>query len=206
MSVTSSPIKPIAGEQYSRSSTVYITTIPAGGTLGVDAYGQRFYFINATAPLEAKTNLSAYKPYRKGTGENFTDEFRFNRIEFHNPNTYPIFIQVFIGFGDYLDTTSELVESFTQAVGQASTTIAALSTVVLNGNPSNTQIQRKAVVISNLSTTDALYVRDISHNNICAVLPNTSIMLPISAYVEIYNGTASAIPWCCSEIWYTYLP
>lgn len=200
------PIKPVDGEQYSRSSSVLTTVLAPNEERGFSAYGQRFYFINATAPLEAKTDLSAYKPYRKGTGENFTDEFRFKRVQFHNPNTYSIFIQVFVGFGDYLDTTSELVESFTQGTGTSTVTIPATTSITLNGNPSGIQLQRKSLIVSNLDPTNNIYVRDANDNYTAAVFPKTTISLPISGPVKVYNGTGAPIPVCIGEIWYTYLP
>lgn len=197
---------PSNGDQYSRSSSVIVTTIPANGIVGFDAYGQRFYFINSTAPIEAKTDLTGYKPYRKGTGENFTDDFRFHRFEVKNSNAYPVFIQVFIGFGEYLDTTSELVESFTNAVGSPYTAVAANTSLTFTGSPSGTQIQRKAIVVSNLDTANNIYVRDINDNYIAAVFPKSTISLQISGPVKVYNGTAGSIPVCISEIFYTYLP
>jgi hypothetical protein len=198
--------RPLQGEAYSRSSTVSQTIIPAGETFSAGVYGERFYFINATLPLEVKTNLTPFKPYRKGTGELFTPEMRFNRLEVKNNNAVAVFIQLWAGFGEYLDTTAELVEGYTTVYGNATSSLAPVSSLTLSGNPSGVQIQRKSVIVSNLSNSDTIYIKDNAGNFVCAVFPLTSITLPVSGIVKVVNSTAGAIPVCISEIWYTYIP
>lgn len=190
-------------EAFTRSSIVQTFSIPANSTVPISQYGQSFYFIAATAPLEVKTDVTAFKPYRKGTGEEFTDEMRFQRLEVKNSNAFNVTISIWVGFGKYLDNRFEVLDSYTGIrTANAPGTIAAGATLALNGSPTGTQIQRKALVVSNIDTAAILQVLDLNNALCCAIFPQTSITLPISGEVRIKNPTGVIAAVYVSEIWY----
>lgn len=189
-------------EAYTRSSVYVKQTIPAGQTIHVSAYGETFYFIGLTAPVNVKTDITAAKPYRQGTGERFPSELRFKSFDIENPNSSPVTLTMWVGFGEYIDHRTALIDGYTQAVGSAFSTVPAVTARVFNGVPSGTQLHRKQIVVTNLDLANALLVRDQTQAVICAVLPNTSLTLPISGYVEIYNPTGSVIAAYMGEVWY----
>ena len=204
--VAPQPEKPLDAEAFSRSSVVMVTTVPAGKSVSFSQYGEAFYFITLTAPLEVKTEQTAFKPYRKGTGERFPEGLRFKRLEIRNLSAFDISFQLWIGFGQYIDTTAEVVESYTKLVGSALSDIPALGEVEFDGAPTGFQIQRKQIVISNLDLANPVYVKDENDNFCAACQPGFSITLPVSGYVKFVNTTASPIPVCISEIWYVFQP
>lgn len=195
-------IGPRDREAYTRSSVFVRQSIPAGQTIHVSAYGETFYFIGLTAPVNVKTDLTAAKPYRQGTGERFPSELRFRSLDIENPNASPVQLTLWVGFGEYIDHRTALIDGYTQAVGSPYNSVPPMSARTFNGQPSGSQLQRKAIVVTNLDVANPLLVRDGNANVICAVLANTSLTLPISGPVDIYNATGSAISAYMGEVWY----
>jgi hypothetical protein len=192
----------LAVEAFSRSSIVITVTIPANGVLPYPVYGESFYFLGATAPIEAKTDKTSYKPYRKGTGENFPAELRFTRLEIKNDNAFAVQVTLWAGFGQYIDNRFEIVDTFTSIQGWVSSQINAGASAIFTGAPVGSQIQRKAIVVSNIDANNTLVIRDKNNNFCCAVFPNTSITLPISGEVRVFNPTGANIQCYVSEVWY----
>ena len=190
-------------EAFTRSSIVQKFSIPAGGTNSMGAYGQTFYVLGANAPIEIKTDVTPSKPYRKGTGEEFPAELRFKRLEIKNPNAYAVTVEIWVGFGKYIDSRIEVQENNTVITSALPAgTIAALTTLTLSGSPTGNQIQRKNLIVSNVDTAAVLQILD-ENDDICAVVfPETSITLPISGVVKVRNNTGVIIACYVSEIWY----
>jgi hypothetical protein len=189
-------------EAYTRSSVYVRQTIPAGETIHVSAFGETFYFIGLTAPVNVRTDVTSMKPYRQGTGEVFPPELRFRSLDIENPNAGPVQLVLWVGFGEYIDRRTALVDGFTVALGSPFNNVPAMTARTFNGVPSGNQLHRKAITVTNLDLANPLLVRDGSANVICAVLPNTSLILPISGPVDIYNATGSSIAAYMGEIWY----
>lgn len=190
-------------EAWTRSSVEVRQTIQAGQTIHVSAYGETFYFIALTAPVRVKTDLTAAKPYRQGTGERFPEELRFKSLDIENTSSGVVTLVLWVGFGEYIDHRNALIEGYTQAYGSAFTNVLAASARTFLGLPTQSgQIQRKSIVVTNLDIANPLLVRDGSDNVICAVLPNTSLTLPISGPVNIFNATGATIAAYMGEIWY----
>lgn len=199
----------LAIEASQRSSVVQWQIIPANGVWGVSHYGNRFYFQNATAPITASTEHTVARPYKKGTGEQFPDNLRFKRIEIKNPNPFSVYVQIWVGFGEFLDSTFEVVDGYTKLYGVniASNSIPGTSEIYLPGTPTGQQLQRKAIVVSNMDLTNALFVMEANASGVGTLTSNvvfgsTSIMLPISGPVVIRNNTSSPIVTYVGEIWY----
>ena len=197
-----SAIGPNDREAYTRSSVYVVQVIPAGGTIHVSAFGETFYFIGLTAPVNVKTDLTAAKPYRQGTGEVFPPELRFRSLDIENPNSSEVRLTLWVGFGEYIDRRTALVDGYTKAFGSAFNNVLAMSARTFSGSPTGTQLHRKAITVTNLDLTNALLIRDGDGATVCAVLPNTSLILPISGACDVYNPTGSTISAYMGEIWY----
>jgi hypothetical protein len=83
-----------------------------------------------------------------------------------------------------------------------SSQINAGASAIFTGAPVGSQIQRKAIVVSNIDANNTLVIRDKNNNFCCAVFPNTSITLPISGEVRVFNPTGANIQCYVSEVWY----
>lgn len=197
-----SAIGPNDREAYTRSSAYVRQTIQPGETIHVSAYGETFYLIGCTAPVNIKTDLTASKPYRQGTGEVFPPELRFRSLDIENPNAGQVTLVLWYGFGEYIDRRTALIDGFTVSVGSPFNNVPAMSARTFNGIASGTQLQRKAIVVTNLDLANPLLVRDGNANVICAVIPNTSLILPISGPCDVYNATSAPITAYMGEIWY----
>jgi hypothetical protein len=195
-------IGPNDREAYTRSSVYVKQTIPAGQTIHVSAFGETFYFIGLTAPVNVRTDVTAMKPYRQGTGEVFPPELRFRSLDIENPNAGEVSLTLWVGFGEYIDRRTALIDGYTLSVGSPWNNVGPMSARSFPGIPGPTQLHRKAIVVTNLDIANPLLIRDGNANVICAVLPNTSLILPIAGAVDVYNATGVAISAYMGEIWY----
>jgi len=174
----------LAIEKQTLASTIKTMVIPANGLFPVSEYGERFYFIKCSAQVMVKTEHSSEKPYQKGQGEYYTDlKMWFRRLEVRNPNNFDVYVRLWVGFGEFLDSTSELVETPAVFYAWNANTIAASTTVVFLGRPSGVQLQRKAFNISNMDLVNDLFIMDVDPvtglavNTGLAVFAKTSITL-----------------------------
>lgn len=209
---TAKPETPLEADKISRASVVGYATIPAGGMVAFSHYGERFYFVTATGPISVKTDASPEKPFRKGTGLTLPEGQRFKRLEVKNYTTIPVSIQLFMGFGEYVDTTQEIIESYTKLIGTGYTNVPAYTDpvtggiLVFPGTPSGDKIQRREILIFNDDLANNLYVLDENDNVSGIVFFKSSIAVPASGVVKVKNLTGLAIPCAISELWYTYTP
>jgi len=197
------PPPDLANEAFSRSSLVFTMPIAAGAMVSMPVYGDAFYLIGCTAPVEIRTDQTSEKPYRKGTGERFPAALRFGRLEIRNPNSNPVLVTLWAGFGEYIDNRFEVVDGYTVARGWTGTQINAGATVTFTGAGTGNQIQRKAFVITNLDPNNNLLIRDAAGNTLCAVFKETSITLPIAGPVQVHNATGAPISCAIGEIFYS---
>lgn len=174
--------------------------IPANGFFGDSYDGNKFYIIEAAGPLFVKTDTTVSLPYKQGQGQMFDKPFR--RLEFKNPNAFPIYIRVYTGYGDYIDRRFQLIEANTSFKCNALTSIAATTAEVFNGTPSNNEILRKSILVSNNDSSNNLELRDESNVSGLIIFPKTSVMIPTSDYVEVYNPTGGGVACRVSELWY----
>lgn len=196
----------LAQEKYSRTSSLMQGEIVAGGVFPVIQYGETYYLVDSTGPIDIATNYSPRKQYRKGQGEKVPSEQRFTRLELHNPNSFDISFRLWVGFGDFLDRTAEVIEGYTRVVGYPSTSIPAVDEVVSTGDPQGIYVQRKQIIVSNLDQVNNLFLKDENNNYVCAVFPLTSITIPVSGPIKVVNENGSPVNVCLSEVWYTLTP
>jgi hypothetical protein len=196
----------LAAESYTRSSIEQVVTVPANGFQGVNIYGQNFYLIDSTGPVQISTDKTGPKVYRKGQGEDFPIELRFKRLEFKNETAADITVRLWAGFGHFVDSRVEILEAYTKIRGSATVSIADGATLTLPGTPTNDLVQRKAIVVSNEDPNSIIRVVDSSGNNCCAIFPQTSVTLPVSGTCGIKNTSGAAVTVSVSEIFYALTP
>jgi hypothetical protein len=172
----------------------------AGAFLGVSHRANKFYVIDASGEFLVKTDNSSQVPFKQGQGRTFVSDF--NRLELENISSNPISIRLWVGNGEYKDQRFQLLESSTEFIASPVSSIAGAVSEVFNGVPLVNQITRKAIIVSNNDSSNNLELRDESGNSGVIVFPKTSVMIPTSDYVEVYNPTGGAIATRISEIWY----
>ena len=198
----------------SRSAQTIIATIAAGDTRQFNVPGNYFYFVENDGTLFVKTDIGASKPYQLGTGEIVPPGSIFRFLELENKTANPIAIELYVGFGEFLDKRLNIVrerpasvqpvaEQNTEYVASATTSIGAGAGVTFTGTPGAGQLRRKAIVVSNRDTAAQLQVRDASGGPGTTVFGSTSITLPVSGEIEVFNATGGAISVYMAEIFYT---
>jgi hypothetical protein len=187
----------------SRTSNTAETTIAPGATHTIEATGEAFYFIALPSSLLVKSNLMPEREYVQGTGERMSSGSYFTRLELRNTSSVAVGFRLWYGFGEFVDSRSEILDGLTTTVTQAGVALAAGAEYILAGNASGKLKQRKAVLITNLDTAANLVLRDEAGAAVLHVFPQTNILLPISTYLKVKNETAAAVPCSVSEIWYT---
>ena len=189
-----------AGEA-SRGSSISRVTIPANGTNGIDAFGVSFYVIQSTSDIGIKSDKTVFKTYKQGTGERFTKNFEFQRLEFSNPNAYDVTVFIWYGFGEYIDRRFELLDASTSAVAYSGTVTNPVP-VIFNGVPSGTQTRRKYAIVTNLDAANPIKIRDLNGNNMATVFKEQNFIVDSSAGFEIFNETGAGIAYEVAEFWY----
>lgn len=192
----------LSKESYTRSSLVHSATIPANSSRFISMYGDRFYLLQCTAPIEIKTEATGFKPYRKGTGEQFPEDLRFERLEVKNDNSYAVEIKIWVGFGEYIDQRFEIVDAYSEIRSDNVTTIAAGATLTYDGEPASGEIQRKAFVLTNLDPNSRLDVLDKNDNLAVACFAEQSITLPVCGEIKVKNPSGADITFYVGEIYY----
>ncbi len=200
------------------SRTLRVVLQPAGTTQSIQRVPQagiRFYIVESDADgfIGIKTDKTQQELFTVGTGKEFDESQGFTAIELENFSANVITLDLFAGFGDYIDRRTTIVgnrlssilpviEPKTKAVGNAITSITGGAFILLSGVPDVTQIRRKAITVSNVDPNNALEIRDPANNKILTVFANTSIILPLSEPVRVFNPTGGAISVSIGEIWW----
>jgi hypothetical protein len=205
--LTQEDINRLVSEASTKAAVQVTRIIPAGETVGMEAYGRSFYVLKANAELEINTDLTAPKVYKRGKGENFPELFRFKRLEVKNTAAFAVTVTLWIGFGEYIDKNVDVSENPSALIGIGFTSIAASpgpgNSVTLTGAPpSANYLRRKSVIITNLDPANFLEYTD-GTNAAGVVFARVAIELTTSGPVTITNTTGAAISYRLSEIWYT---
>ena len=177
--------------------------IAAGAVEPINAEGQNFHVIFAPVDLEIKWPGGEFGTYPQGAGiKDMPGGQSFKRLEVKNPSLGDIFVTIYIGGPLYEDSRAAIIEPKTRGIGWGTVSLNAATGNTFSGIPSGNQIRRKCIQVSNLDPTLSLQLRDSSDAVLLTVFPETSITLPISESVKVYNANGAAVALNVSEIWW----
>lgn len=177
--------------------------IPAGRVESINAEGRNFYVVYSPVDLEIKWNGAEFAIYGQGAGiEDMPDGQTFKRLEVRNPSAADIIVKIYIGGPLYRDSRFAVIEPQTLADGWSGTQLAATTGVIFDGIPAGIRVRRKCLQVTNLDANLLLQLRDADGHVVLSVFPETSITLPISGPVEVYNQNGSPVACNISEIWW----
>lgn len=180
--------------------------IPPGGIEAVNIEGSNFHIVFSPVDIAIKWPGGEFVTYPQGSGvDNLPAGQTFKRLEVRNPSLGEITVVLYVGGPLYRDNRSALIEPRTEVSAQtpAASIIPNAAGVVLDGIPTGLRIRRKSIQVSNLDPALNLQIRDAAGNVALTVFAQTSITLPISEYVQVYNASGGAIASSISEIWWT---
>lgn len=178
--------------------------IAPGAVQPVNIKGRNFYVVFAPVDIEIKRPGSEWATYPQGTGlDTQADGTEFERLEVRNPSAGTITVVLWIGGPLFRDSRSAIIEPRTEIAAWSSNQLAATTGSTLNGVPTGRRIRRKCIQVTNLDANLNLQIRDAAGHVGLTIFPSTSITLPISESVEVYNPNGSPVSCSISEIWWT---
>jgi hypothetical protein len=187
----------------SQAQTV-VKIIAAGAIEAINNEGRNFHVVFAPVDIQIKTPGGEFVTFPQGTGEdNQPDNGTFKRLEVRNPSLGPITVVIYIGGPLYRDNRSAIIEPRTEFGASPITTLAITTGATFSGVPAGLRIRRKGIQVTNSDPNLNLQVMDQAGNVGLEVFPKTSITLPVSETITIYNPNASAVSCRISEIWWT---
>lgn len=191
-------------EQFSLSSNLLTATLEPNSINSFPQMANGFYFVAATAPVSVSMDSGPRKPYRRGTGETLPNGEFFKRLEITNENPFQVAIQLWLGWGEYIDSRFEIVDNKTKYVASDITEVPANDSVEFDGAPDGFLMQRKSIFISNMDANISLFLSDSEENTGLVVFPETSVVLDTSDSVKIANETGSPVQVRIAETWYIH--
>lgn len=187
----------------SQAQTI-IKIIAPGAIEAINNEGRNFHVVFAPVDIQVKVPGGEFVTFPQGAGvENIPDNGTFKRLEVRNPSTGPITVVIYIGGPLYRDNRSAIIEPKTEFAAWSGTTLANATGQTFSGVPAGFRIRRKCIQVTNLDPALNLQLRDALNNIGLSVFPNTSITLPISEPVTVYNNSGGPIACNISEIWWT---
>jgi hypothetical protein len=185
-----------------KSSQVLRLTIAAGASETIRATGSRFYVCESPVRLRIKADQGSAADYGQGCGLSCTDGAFFECLEVANPAQTEVGIVLYVGFADYVDQRSEVMEPPSRFVAHE-VAIPANSGYAIPANLQANDIRRKAVVVSNGDATSLrLLIRDIAGKAGCLVESKETAVLEVSGFVEVYNPNPVAVQMYASEVYW----
>lgn len=178
--------------------------IAPGAVQPVNIKGRNFYVVFSPVDIEIKRPGSEWATYPHGTGlDTLGDGGEFERLEVRNPSVGTITVVLWIGGPLFRDSRAAIIEPRTEIDAWSSNQLAATTGQTFSGLPSGLRIRRKCIQVTNLDANLNLQIRDAAGHVGLTIFPSTSITLPISESVEVYNPNGSPVSCSISEIWWT---
>tara|TARA_R110000803_G_scaffold188111_2_gene250522 strand:+ start:2816 stop:3463 length:648 start_codon:yes stop_codon:yes gene_type:complete len=208
--------QPAAKKVFPPSGNYLANEIAAGETQIIRAAGDHFYFAENTGRLLVGTDLTAESPYSVGEGEEVPEGNEFTTITLKNDSADDITFEVFVGRNRRIDRRLNVVDgrlasvervmsNSTEILSSATVSIANAGSVVFSGVPTGTQIQRKAIIVTNEDAAGKLEISD-GTNVGAMIFKESNFLLEAAGSIEIHNNSGGVITCKIMEIWYVNNP
>lgn len=184
-----------------QQSTLIRPFVAANSTLPINIAGRYCYLVDAASPMEIRVGDQPASLFSPGTGVAFDEGNDFERIEVRNPTAYGQFVDLWVGYAQYLDRRTALIEPDTQLVPWSGTTLAAATGQLFPPLLSQGRIRRKAVIIDNQDPSLPLYIRQGGVVGM-HIRSQNLVTLPLSREFELFNPHGSAVACNVSEIYW----
>lgn len=196
-----------------QTSAVYSFIIAAGAEINVLVPGTAFYLYSCPAMLNVRPRGGQYNPYTQGTGLFLRPNEAFPSVDVQNKNAQAIAFSIFVGWGSFIDNRLILsgsavpvidrISDLLSSAGSASpVTLASMASVVFLGAvPSSLYISRKSFQVTNLDSSNSLYVLGSDGNLASVVLPLTEKIYFTSSKLSLVNPNGAGVLCTYGETW-----
>lgn len=201
-----------------RTSQIVTTIIPAGQQISIFQAGARFYLIVATGLLSVKPNNGSENNYVQGTGLECDELNFFANIKVVNPNSFNVVLQIFVGFGNYIDNRlivydPTVIQAVYSTYGVANSINDVLipdksgQAIVAADGTRYLALNRVSLSVFNLDTGVTLGVSTPSSltNVLALIFPQTGIILNWSGNFRV-KVPAAFVNGVISEVYNAILP
>lgn len=194
------PALDIRGKQ----SAILTLNVPAGAIVPGKAVGAFLYLVSCPVPVKIRIDGQPFIDAKQGTGLEVGLGSAFEWFEVWNTSSTDIVVKAYVGFARYVDQRLAVVDAQTEADGWSGSSIAATTAVDFSGVGTGAHIgrQRRSFLISNADASLPLQLRDAAGHVVLIVFAGTSITLPISGFVRVYNPNPSPVAAYVGELWW----
>jgi len=187
-----------------RTSIIYPVIVPANSVAPVPCAGTTFYVTVATAPVDIRPMSGVFNTYTNGKGLKLKQENAFPALEIRNQNAFPVVVQLFVGFDEFIDNALILANTGQKLVAYPTYPVANAAAVIDITDRSGASfadingvewyaLQREAIYVFNPDTgaTFSLLKADATGPTdpaIGMIYPVTSLRFPTSGNYRITAG------------------
>ena len=178
-------------------------TLAPGETKSINTQGNYFAVVFAPVDLMIRISGSEAALYSQGDSLELPAGQTFSRLEVRNPSaTASVVVLIYAGVGRYVQRRQAVMEPPTEFNAWVGTQLNASDGQTFSGVPTGRRMRRKCIQVTNGDATLRLQLRDAAGNVGLEIFPETSITLPISETVEVFNPNGAAVACRVSEIWW----
>lgn len=176
--------------------------IPANGILALNVPGRYCYLVDAASRIGMRIGDQPESLFAPGSGVAFPEGSDFERVELRNPTGAAQQVSVWVGYSEFVDRRIALIEPETELVAWSGTQIGAASGVTFPPVLTTPRVRRKALLIDNQDPALPLHVRDVAGNVAFHVRAETTITVPASGIVEVFNPAGAPVACSVCEIYW----
>lgn len=189
-----------APEGVNRTSQIVTTLIPANGTFPIFQAGTRFYIVLATGSLFVKPNSGSEAGYSQGTGLEVDKNNAFKQIQIRNPNSFNVILQIFVGFGSYIDNRLIVTDPNVTTIAFPTSPVVNTSSNILIPDLSGNAISgpngeaflalnRVAIYIANVDLASTYSIKNtLGTATFLSVQPKTNAVFPAQGNYSFSGG------------------
>jgi hypothetical protein len=194
-----------------RTSIIYPVVVPADSVAPVPCAGTTFYVTVCTAAVDIRPIGGVFNTYTNGKGLKLKQENAFPSLEIKNKNAFPVVVQLFVGFDEFIDNALILANTGQTLVARPTyPTPSSASNVNINDVSGGAftdingvewfALQREAIYIGNLDSGVTLLLQQFGSvvangPAVMPIFPTTSLRYAASGNycLNVGGGTINAI-------------
>jgi hypothetical protein len=185
------------------AGTQDLVTLAPGEERRFPKTGVHFRIIYAAQLVEVRLDEGPAMVMAAGMGITYSGGATFETVSIKNTSALLQSVLFYAGFAEFVQPSLPLLTPPTQNVSFPSlTSLAAGAHVAIAPTYSGRRLRRASVTITNADTSARLNWRDEAGVIGGIIFPETSVLLPISETLQVFNPNGVSVSLSVSEIYY----